>query len=54
MPGGIATAKAIRHKYQTGQPESEGRLMVRSFLRRSAGRERGAQIEREMEKARAY
>ncbi len=34
--------------------ESERRLVVRTVLRRGSGRERGIQIEREMEKARTY
>lgn len=37
-----------------GAAESQRRLVVRTVLRRSPGRERGAQIEREMEKARTY
>ena len=35
-----------------GPAETEGRFLVRTVLRRSSGRERGAQIEREMEKGR--
>ena len=38
----------------SGRPvEAEGRFLVRTVLRRSAGRARGVQIEREMEEARA-
>jgi hypothetical protein len=39
----------------SGRPvETEGRFLVRTLLRRSAGWDRGVQIEREMEEARAH
>lgn len=37
-----------------GSTEATGRFLVRPVLRRSLGRERGAEIEREMEEARSH
>ena len=53
MPGGARHRKGNSAPISGRPVEAEGRFLVRTVLRRSAGRARGVQIEREMEEARA-